>query len=423
MNSMLFNQGGTVDKFIAIDVGNGDSFFLERDGKTILVDGGSGRKNFTKKFNDTVGTFNPDVIVCTHSDSDHISGLIGFLESGRISKELWLPGTWTYRIGDVIAEPQLFAEELSHDITAFDTQILESQRAFLERIGDEFSHILRGKDKVNSMESHFFERRTKGKPSNLSKSSNSLYEVSGAPDKPLYNINADMITSKYENSLKHLKDTSNKIIKTKKVKNDKLYRNAINTVIKIVELIGLGYKSKARIRWFEYSNNQCQVGLDGEDFLYPLNSSEMKNLKQKNIRALYFAALTKANVESLVFYSPCSTSDAGVLFSGDSDYSFHLDINEISDDSLITSPHHGSESNARAYLVLSGKSTPKTILVRSDSTQSKNGRPGHSYISFTKNRYCTKCRESEKPKSPLKFKITASGKWAALKNTNKCTCK
>ncbi|HIE0707652.1 TPA: MBL fold metallo-hydrolase [Serratia marcescens] len=398
-----------MDKFIAIDVGQGDAFFLERDGKFILVDGGSGRKNFTKKFDKAVGNYNLDIIVCTHSDSDHISGLIGFFESGRTSNELWLPGTWTYRIGDVIENPKLFAEELSDNITAFDSQKLDSQRAFLERIGDIFSHTLRGDEEYKHK-----------KPSTTY---NPLHVTSRTSREPLYIINVDVIVSEYANSIKTLKNVSNEILKTKKGTEQSLYKNAINTVIKIVELIGLGYKSKAKIRWFEYSKNQCDVGMHGEKFLYSLNSLEINEFKQKSISALYFAALTKANVESLVFYSPCSHSDAGVLFSGDSDYSFPFNTNNISDNSLITSPHHGSESNANAYLVLSIKSTPETILVRSDSSQPKNGRPGSSYISFTKNRYCTKCRESKKPKSPLKFKIPDSGKWTALKNTNKCTCK
>ena len=65
-----------MDKFISIGVNQGDTFYLERGDKKILVDGGRSTLGFPLQFERTTGTKEVDVIVCTHADADHINGLI-----------------------------------------------------------------------------------------------------------------------------------------------------------------------------------------------------------------------------------------------------------------------------------------------------------------------------------------------------------
>ncbi|MEW6046869.1 MAG: MBL fold metallo-hydrolase [Bacillota bacterium] len=58
-------------KFIAIAVAQGDAFFLERDGRTVLVDGGASARNFLRQFARATGRCKVDIVVCTHNDADH----------------------------------------------------------------------------------------------------------------------------------------------------------------------------------------------------------------------------------------------------------------------------------------------------------------------------------------------------------------
>jgi beta-lactamase superfamily II metal-dependent hydrolase len=81
-------QETRMTKFIAIPVGQGDAFYLDKGRWSVLVDGGSGRKNFAKKFSLSTGVTAVDVAVCTHNDADHANGIIGFLQSSLVCNEI-----------------------------------------------------------------------------------------------------------------------------------------------------------------------------------------------------------------------------------------------------------------------------------------------------------------------------------------------
>jgi len=107
--------------FVAIDVPKGDSFFLydPLEKRTFLVDGGT--ENYSSIYTGITNkvlfellsrdTTHLDVLICTHYDYDHISGVIGLLEDyifgskGFSIGELWLPdffrrlaATWRYNV-------------------------------------------------------------------------------------------------------------------------------------------------------------------------------------------------------------------------------------------------------------------------------------------------------------------------------------
>lgn len=92
-----------MSQFIAIPVGAGDSFFLERNGRTILVDGGRAEHGFPTLFQKATSRKNVDVVICTHNDADHANGVIGFLKAENFRcSEVWLPGTWSQALPHVL---------------------------------------------------------------------------------------------------------------------------------------------------------------------------------------------------------------------------------------------------------------------------------------------------------------------------------
>jgi beta-lactamase superfamily II metal-dependent hydrolase len=86
-------------RLIALGVRNGDSFYLEKEERSVLVDGGQNQRGLCKLFKGVTGARYVDYLVCTHADADHINGLIGYLNDPTlICSELWLPSYIGYRI-------------------------------------------------------------------------------------------------------------------------------------------------------------------------------------------------------------------------------------------------------------------------------------------------------------------------------------
>ena len=74
-----------MDRFIAIGVSRGDAFFLNEVRKK-LVDGDVNKLGFAQQFSRTTSAGSVDVIVCTHTDADHINGLLGYFEKCSLAK-------------------------------------------------------------------------------------------------------------------------------------------------------------------------------------------------------------------------------------------------------------------------------------------------------------------------------------------------
>ena len=69
-----------MSKFIALPVGQGDAFYLERSDFRVLVDGGRSKRAISGWVRDICETTFLDVVVCTHNDADHAYGILGLLE-------------------------------------------------------------------------------------------------------------------------------------------------------------------------------------------------------------------------------------------------------------------------------------------------------------------------------------------------------
>lgn len=152
------------------------------------------------------------------------------------------------------------------------------------------------------------------------------------------------------------------------------------------------------MRWFEYNKNTSSGGIEG--FLEPINSCEIHKVHPSYSPLEY---LTKANKESLVFESPRNGQIPSVVFSADSDFKFKQNI-QWTNGMIVTSPHHGSETNKNIYSRFSAETQNKDInvkWVRSDCKSIK--RPGQSYLNVKGQKFCTICRKSLHLKRELKF--------------------
>ncbi len=87
------NKNDGKAEVIFMDVGQGDAILIQKDWTQILIDGGDGQQILNR-----LGEFMPlgdkkvELVIATHSDEDHMGGLIKVLESYEVEKVLE-PGT------------------------------------------------------------------------------------------------------------------------------------------------------------------------------------------------------------------------------------------------------------------------------------------------------------------------------------------
>ena len=110
-------------RFIALPVGQGDAFYLQRGDLHILVDGGRSTRALPGFLKTHVDPPRLDVVICTHNDADHANGLIGLLKELPVGvREVWLPGTWAWRFEDLVTNPEKFFFELAEDIDVIEAE-------------------------------------------------------------------------------------------------------------------------------------------------------------------------------------------------------------------------------------------------------------------------------------------------------------
>lgn len=186
-------------------------------------------------------------------------------------------------------------------------------------------------------------------------------------------------------------------------------------------LANLAYDAGTIVRWFEYSETDSTGGVEN---LKPVNSIEIFKAKKRS--ALEYLCLTKANVESLVFYSKNEDNSAGILFCADSNFVFKQDLSFLSKQLIVTVPHHGADANKNAYLRLKPYISSDTIFVRSDSKQSsksKSPRPCKAFKALTNAKFCTICFPALHPKQDVVLQHSLGTGWVAQPNTYSCHCK
>ncbi|PKL79813.1 MAG: hypothetical protein CVV25_06790 [Ignavibacteriae bacterium HGW-Ignavibacteriae-4] len=349
-------------KFTALPVNVGDSFYLEDEGKNILVDGGLSRKQIIQLLDDEKIPDNHfDVLICTHYDADHLYGIIGILKSKKYTfKELWMPEILG-SIGYTISKKKL--------------SILEILRKYNNH--EEVEMNIRG----------FKGREQERKKENFE---NDLEKLN-------YNV--------VRNTYKHLK---NEMKHHFHYYSDDLQGIHLN-LRKITNLLKLSLESGSYIRWFSFIDNMDATKVNHN--LWALNCIET-GLTEYNADDLDMALyLTTINERSLVF-KYMEPEKPEILFTADSDLSFVKNTIELNDNSIVTAPHHGAQSSSLAYSKISGSNL---TFVRSDRSQVK--RPCQDYIDQNI-KYCTVCRnKTKKQKVQL---VLRNGQFST--NSLKCSC-
>lgn len=353
----------------------------------MLVDGGRSVKNFPMKFKQATNREKVDVLVCTHNDSDHACGVLGFLKGGLTANEVWLPASWMDRLGDLISNPKSFWKELITDIEKLDYRIED-----LHSIGE-------------------------------------MYCMTPVEEEgPFVEENAENLLKVFQYGLQSYQDSVFRLYiklfeKWLMSKKYRLIEKAAKASNLIREIVLTAYCSGSLIRWYDYvGNHKCSNPSGGiSNFLVPVNAVEVTKIRRRRKSALEYVALTTVNKHSLVFLSPNDEVSPGVLFTADSDLSFYQRI-PWHDQMIITSPHHGSENNRNAYLRFNRETSGKlsVVWVRSDR---RSRRPGKSYLKVKGDKYCTVCRGSILPKQNVQLAFSKfNNAWQPFNNTRKCQC-
>lgn len=378
-------------RFVALPVGQGDAFYLKRNGVHILVDAGRSSSAFPGILTAHADPPRVDVVVCTHNDADHANGIIGLLEVQPVPiREVWLPGTWAWRFKDLISAPLEFFEEVDLGI---------------REVGED----------VETLEEWYEQNRTRLPRSQFVDSREQsadaagwllhIFEQHGTEDRDAFL--PEMLLLHYSCMSRRVR---------------RLWVDCLNAAHRIRVIIGTALNAGCRIRLFESVAHPELASGGWRGCLEPVNCREVLP-RGVRVPALFYLALTKANRESLVFYAPEQTNNnaPGVLFTADCDLAFGLEhMPRPLTNLVVTPPHHGSEANGGAYqVVTSWIEEGKAIWVRSDCRS--GARPGNSFKRQSK-RACTLCNPPTAPKAPVRLHAIRSC-WQRTPGTRWCSCR
>ena len=380
-------------QFIAIPVAQGDSFYLERDGFSALVDGGRSQSALPQMFRNGTLSGKVNVLVCTHNDADHANGVLGFLESSLRCDEIWLPGRWLAALPDLLKPFEKVLDVLDNAIAEIaplaNTNEPGRDSSPIEVYADRLAHFGNGRDESDDS------------------------PIVGEDGWPEYCSPMLEQFELWEDSPWRLFDSSEE-------PRLNLRWSAIDAANRIRNIANAAFHQGIPVRWFEYDT--ANPG-GGELKLRPLNAREVKRARSFGGSLLHLLALTVSNRESLVFLSPQTNEYPDVLFTADSDLD-GISLPTHLHGAVITAPHHGSEANANAYRLV-GKATgcanSSVTWVRSDGRYKK--RPGVTYCGLS-SRFCTLCRLSAGQVTPKQAVCLVSDRttWVPTRSTSRCAC-
>jgi hypothetical protein len=269
-----------------------------------------------------------DLAICTHNDADHSKGFIGLLSSSKHEiKEIWLPGIWA---------------------------------SVIKFISDGKYHVAFKKD-IN------FDEIVK--PTEI----DGLLET------------ADSDVDEFTDEMSDIDSFHYYILKYRHLYySNPIFKKVFYNIDRIILISRLAYEKGVVIKWFFPSNKE---GSRIRNFK-PLNSElglKMKKIKNDDIISFFkLAYLTSQNEHSLVF-EYFINGNARILFTADS---ILQTPRTYLKSTIVTAPHHGSDSNKITYKNISGE----IIWVRSDRPSSK--RPCSDFLSL-KDKYCLRCTKDK----------------------------
>ena len=383
-------------RFVALPVGQGDAFFYQQENLSLLVDGGKSISTFSCKFKKYLEEIDMiDVAICTHNDADHTNGIIGLLKDKKVKiKEIWLPGSWSYKLKQLLENEDKLYYELCKNISELNREDINSLED-LELI-PEYNKM--NVSEENNENFDFLEMCENRKES---------HSFSSYYSKRIFYKHFVLVNKSKINLLKE----------------------AIDAADRIKRIAGLAYDQNVTIKWFCFKEFQ-KKGLPyggKKDILEPVNSREIISLKSiSNITPLTYLFLSVTNKESLVFIAFQKPDQPTVLFTADSDLNFKIPDLHPKDSIIVTAPHHGSEENKDAYDKIEQwhTSLKEIVWIRSDSNNFKyKKRPGQSFLKVKGNRYCTLCNieSNSKNKQAVIFTNKLSS-WIKNTNVSDCNC-
>lgn len=371
-----------------------------------------------------------DVVICTHADLDHSGGLKSLLDhwqdpggrwKGRVG-EFWLPGRWQSlarrsltetngMLDDFIADLDDLPEKdlgPDEDDDADDrlTQIIEAwgrgaaqgdgtaevgarplapaQRDGTAAVGSEGQQpLLGGADVIGETETAEGDDCWKPcsealeEPKWLRELREKVEEVLTADEKRRRQFALARRRIRYRMGAEHLSR------RNRPSPGIYLFPRMGQHILKLLDTLeaihDIALSALAHhvpIRWFDYRSFEKtgirRGGLPG--VLVPMNCSQQTVPVAEPLGVLYMASLTVVNRESLVFYSPGGRTSAGLMFCADSRLGsgwgqrvpFPPYRSMRHTYTVMTAPHHGSETNALAYLHAKQHYNP-IAWVRSDN--------------------------------------------------------
>lgn len=395
-------------RFIAIPVGQGDAFYLEREGFSVLTDGGRSRLAFPSMFRAVTKTASANVVICTHNDADHANGILGFLEAGLRCEEVWLPGRWLGALPNILRPFVEMFRELVDNIAETDlSSNIETVQpspspieAYAEHVHDRLTDAPATEEGPTIAEDGWPESYVQ------------LLEQAEPWEMPPYWLRPwdpeDWSFWPYC----HYRRLGPAGVQ--------LLWSAIDAACRIRAIATVAFHRGIPVRWFEFDTARQSRGITA---LKPLNAREIARVRLYVGRLLDWLALTVSNKESLVFWSPATTHHPGVLFTADSDLVDVVLPSQLNG-AIATAPHHGSEANAKAYKAVEKacKGSPSFTWVRSDGRY--RSRPGSTYLGLASRRLCTICRRAGgrlTTKQTVRL-YSRGGVWTRHRQSRVCLC-
>ncbi len=404
-------------KFTAIPVGQGDAFFLERDGFSVLVDGGRSRSGFPLIFRQTTKAAGANIVICTHNDADHANGILGFIEAGMRCDELWLPGRWLTTLPDVLRPLHQVSHTLVEDLSRDRLEEWATKWVFDGIEWPHPEHILeiyakyarkRSEQAGTDHDGSWVDAETNGWPESCIE----MLEQAESWESDRWFVGGDPYFWEF---------LDDKFFGPHGFVYRQIFRSLVDAASRIHAIAMAAFHRGIRIRWFEFNPTLPQGGTSA---LRPVNSKEVARVQSRDGSLAWVLAMTVSNKESLVFWAPpIEQQHPGVLFTADSDLAgAHLPTNLSG--AIVTAPHHGSEANSHAYteiLRALGNNSSAITWVRSDGNY--KSRPGATYRGLNCRRLCTLCQPKigSTPKQSVKL-FSKGHTWKRGRATAICSC-
>jgi Metallo-beta-lactamase superfamily len=416
--AVKFIAGGNMDSLWALPV-KGEAFFLFRQDRSVLVDGGwNGRALASAIIAHDPCQCKIDIVVCTHADKDHAGGLATFLKywqivapngakvQGKIG-QFWLPGRWIDILPRLMRDPRDFCHQLISDLDKFvnDNPRLAKIEVNEEDSSSVFEAILnKEKTSSNNAERDHVRKQDKHDINFDDEINLGTTEIIGEPQwlEEIRKQFDDGIGSQSE-AVKAFRSSQQSVLYRRQAQKigpalAKFWLSLITTAKIIRGIAEAAIKYKIRIRWFDFEEfAKTRVARGGvPDFLVPLNAVEQSPPPGTVLN--FAASLSPINEESLAFIAPPTFKRLGVVFCGDSplgdgngyNTSFFLNLLPPKLPVIATAPHHGSESNKVAYSHLNQWASVMIWL----RTGGSKKQPGKTFKNFGfPERICTHCKQ------------------------------